>query len=48
MNILMYVVSKAYRNKIKLEYNKDFSSKLEQEEIQKEFIYKQTLEGNLN
>jgi hypothetical protein len=48
MNILMYIVSKGYREKIKLEYNKDFSSKLEQEEIQNEFIYKQTLDGNLN
>lgn len=48
MNILMYVISKGYRDKIKLEYNKDFSNKLEQEEIRNEYIYKQTLEGNLN
>jgi hypothetical protein len=48
MNLLMYIVSKVYRQKIKLEFNKDFSGKLEQEGIQNEFIYKQILKGNLN
>lgn len=48
MNILMYVVSKGYREKLKLAYNKDFSSKLEEEVMQNEYIYKEALESNLN
>jgi|GEM_PF-6498387 len=48
MNLLMYIISKGYRKKIKLEFNKDLSNKLEQEVIQNEFIYKQVLESNSN
>jgi hypothetical protein len=48
MNILMYVISKKYREKIRSEFNKDLSHKLEQEVIQNEFIYKTVLEGNVN
>lgn len=48
MNILMYVISKGYREKVKLEFNEDLSNKLEQEVIQNEFIYKTVLEGNVN
>ncbi|MFL0245461.1 hypothetical protein [Candidatus Clostridium stratigraminis] len=48
MNILMYVISKEYRDKLKQDFNKDLSNKLEQEVIQNEFIYKKVLEGNLN
>lgn len=48
MNLLMYIISKSYRRKIRLEFNKDLSTKLEHERNQNEFIYMQTLEGNLN